>query len=111
VEAISRLEAPMAREELLGRYMYIFQPHAASELVRAWMVDQRLRGVLGSIVGAHLPGWDGGYKCMQSMFVLRKPGAPGSPWHQVRATVHSLSCSKSLSLSLSLSLCVCVVGA
>lgn len=83
VSAIDKLEAPLPRDELLGRYMYIFQPHAASALVREWMVDRRLREVLGSIIGAHIPGWDGGFKCMQSMFVLRKPGAPGSPWHQV----------------------------
>ena len=82
VPSIEPLEAPMAREELLGRYMYIFQPHGTSALVREWMVDRRLRDVLGSIIGAHIPGWDGAYKCMQSMFVLRKPGAPGSPWHQ-----------------------------
>lgn len=82
VSAIDKLETPMPREELLGRYMYIFHPHAVSALVRDWMVDQRLRDVLGSIIGAHIPGWDGGFKCMQSMFVLRKPGAPGSPWHQ-----------------------------
>ena len=62
--------------------MYIFQPHAVSPLIQAWMVDQRLKDVLGSIIAAHTPGWDGGYKCMQSMFVTRKAGAPGSPWHQ-----------------------------
>ena len=62
--------------------MYIFQPHAVSPLIQAWMVDQRLKDVLGSIIAAHTPGWDGSYKCMQSMFVTRKAGAPGSPWHQ-----------------------------
>lgn len=82
VSAIDRLASPMPREEVLGRYMYIFQPHAVSTLVREWMVDRRLRDVLGSIVGAHISGWNGGFKCMQSMFVVRKPGAPGSPWHQ-----------------------------
>jgi phytanoyl-CoA hydroxylase len=82
VPAIEPLDGPMGREELLGRYMYVFQPHAVSSLVREWMVDRRLRNVLGSVVGAHLPGWDGAYKCMQSMFVTRKGGAPGSPWHQ-----------------------------
>ena len=75
-------EGSMERDELLGRYMYIFQPHAASSLIREWIVDRRLRDVLGSIVGSHLPGWDGAYKCMQTMFVTRKAGAPGSPWHQ-----------------------------
>ena len=82
ITPLAAADSAMGREELLGRYMYIFQPHAASALVREWMVDCRLRGVLGAIVGAHLPNWDGGFKCMQSMFVTRKAGAPGSPWHQ-----------------------------
>lgn len=45
------------REDLLGRYMYVFQPHAESSLVRDWMADSRLKDVLGSIIGAHLLNW------------------------------------------------------
>ena len=38
--------------------------------------------ILDHLVGANVPFWDRSYKCMQTMFVSKKPGGNGSPWHQ-----------------------------
>ena len=68
--------------KLLGRYMYIGQPHSYSPTIREQITHPGICQVLDVVVGAYVPFWDGAYKCMQTMFVTKKPGGNGSPWHQ-----------------------------
>ncbi|MCY4060639.1 MAG: phytanoyl-CoA dioxygenase family protein [Gammaproteobacteria bacterium] len=70
--------------EALERILCIHMPHFVSPLVRRFTTHPAIADVLGRIVGAHLqPGhWNGGVKCMQSMFFAKPPGKPGQAWHQ-----------------------------
>ncbi|MEM7531451.1 MAG: phytanoyl-CoA dioxygenase family protein [Chloroflexota bacterium] len=74
--------AAMDDETALGRYMYIGEPHSYSNTIRQYITHAGICRVLGVVIGAYVPFWDGSYKCMQSMFVSKKPGGNGSPWHQ-----------------------------
>lgn len=80
--AINSVNWPLTDERLLGRYMYIGQPHAYSPTIRKYAIHSGLCQILDLIVGATVPFWNGAYKCMQTMFVTKKPGGNGSPWHQ-----------------------------
>ena len=79
---IEPVDWPEDDERLLGRHMYLGQPHVYSAVVRDAMTHSGICGVLDHVVGASVPFWDGAYKCMQSMFVIKPPGGSGSPWHQ-----------------------------
>jgi len=70
--------------ETLERILCIHMPHFVSPVVRRFTAHPGITEVLGRIVGAHLrPGhWNGGVKCMQSMFFAKPPGKPGQAWHQ-----------------------------
>ena len=68
--------------------MYIGEPHAYSAIIRNYITHPRICSVLDHIIGAHIPFWDGAYKCMQTMFVTKQPKANGSPWHQDEHPVH-----------------------
>jgi hypothetical protein len=69
-------------QRLLGRYMYIGQPHVYSPTIRQYITHPGLCRFLDLVVGATVPFWNGAYKCVQTMFVTKKPGGNGSPWHQ-----------------------------
>ena len=69
-------------ESLISRYMYIGQPHVLSEKVHSFIFHNNITKILDRIVGVNVPFWDGSYKCVQTMFVTKKPGSNGSPWHQ-----------------------------
>ena len=79
---IEPVDWPEDDEQLLGRHMYLGQPHVYSAVVRDAMTHSGICEVLDHVVGASVPFWDGAYKCMQSMFVVKPPGGSGSPWHQ-----------------------------
>ena len=66
----------------LGRFMYLGQTHSFSKIVRKYIIHKSLTKILDNIVGVNVPFWNGGYKCMQTMFITKKPGGNGSPWHQ-----------------------------
>lgn len=68
----------------LERILCIHMPHFVSPVVRQFTTHPKLTEVLGRIVGAHLRDghWNGGVKCMQSMFFAKPPGKPGQAWHQ-----------------------------
>jgi hypothetical protein len=57
-------------------------PHWVSPVARRFVDHPGLVEVLTRITGAHLPHWDGGVKCMQSMLFVKPPGLPGQAWHQ-----------------------------
>jgi hypothetical protein len=69
-------------EEALRRLLCIHQPHAVSPVIARFIAHPGIAAVLGRIVGAHLPAWDGSVKCMQSMLFVKPPGKPGQAWHQ-----------------------------
>ena len=70
--------------EALERVLCIHMPHFVSPVARRFTTHPGLVQILGRVVGAHLqPGhWNGGVKCMQSMFFAKPPGKPGQAWHQ-----------------------------
>ncbi len=81
---IKPVPADISDSEALERILCIHMPHFVSPVIRRFTTHPGLAQVLGRIVGAHLrPGhWNGGVKCMQSMFFAKPPGKPGQAWHQ-----------------------------
>ena len=59
----------LSDKSLLSRYMYVGQPHVLSKVIYRFISHNNLTKVLDHIVGANVTFWDGGYKCMQTMFV------------------------------------------
>ena len=80
--AVEPVDRPREEQRLLGRYMYLGEPHAYSGVIRSYIDHAGLCRVLDGVVGAYVPFWDGAYKCVQTMFVTKPPGGNGSPWHQ-----------------------------
>ncbi len=80
--SITPEEKYLTDDDLLTRYMYIGEPHVLSPILGKYIKHPGICRVLDMVVGAHLPFWDGAYKCMQTMSVSKKPGGNGSPWHQ-----------------------------
>ncbi len=81
-DAIEPVDWPLDDDRLLGRHMYIGMPHVLSDTIARFINHPKLVSVLDHIVGAFVPFWDGGYKCIQTMFVSKGPNGKGSPWHQ-----------------------------
>ncbi|MDE0480590.1 MAG: phytanoyl-CoA dioxygenase family protein [Gammaproteobacteria bacterium] len=81
---IKSVSAETGDAETLERILCIHMPHFVSPVVRRFTAHPGITEALGRIVGAHLrPGhWNGGVKCMQSMFFAKPPGKPGQAWHQ-----------------------------
>lgn len=84
VDGIRPVPAELDDTEALERILCIHMPHFVSPVVRGFTAHPRLAEVLGRIVGAHMQDghWNGGVKCMQSMFFAKPPGKPGQAWHQ-----------------------------
>ena len=72
----------LSGKSLMSRYMYIGQPHVLSKIIHSFIIHENITKILDRIVGVNVPFWDGSYKCVQTMFVTKKPGGNGSPWHQ-----------------------------
>jgi len=81
-EAIAPVAGQPGDDELLTRYMYVGEPHVMSPALATYIKHPGLCAILDAVVGAHIPFWDGAYKCLQTMAVSKKPGGNGSPWHQ-----------------------------
>ena len=81
--------AALTDAEALERILCIHMPHVVSPTIRRFTAHAGLRDVLGDVVGAHLAEgyWNGGVKCMQSMFFAKPPGKPGQAWHQDEAFI------------------------
>jgi len=69
-------------DEVLSTVLAVHFPHWVSDTIAEMVSHPGIADVLGTIVGAHLPWWDGGVKCMQSMLFAKPPGLPGQAWHQ-----------------------------
>jgi uncharacterized protein YndB with AHSA1/START domain len=65
-----------------GDVLAVHFPHWVSPVARDAVVHPGIAEVVGTIAGAHLPGWDGRTKCMQSMLFFKPPGLQGQAWHQ-----------------------------
>lgn len=70
---------PQQRVEAL---LAVHFPHWVSQPIADMMGWPPLADVLGQLVGAHLPAWDGRVKGVQSMLFVKGPGLPGQAWHQ-----------------------------
>ena len=68
--------------ESLRHLLCVHFPHWVNPVFAAMVRHPGLAGVLSGIVGAHLAGWDGRVKAMQSMLFVKPPGMPGQAWHQ-----------------------------
>lgn len=74
--------AGMADQQVLEHLLCIHQPHFISPVMRSFCTHPGITQVVGQVVGAHLPHWDGSVNCMQSMAFIKPPGKPGQAWHQ-----------------------------
>ena len=83
-KSLKPVPSDLSDKEALRRILCIHMPHFVSPVIHRYTTHSGLADVLGQIVGAHLPGghWNGGVKCMQSMFFAKPPGKPGQAWHQ-----------------------------
>ena len=82
VRDLPALSPDASDEQALQQILCIHQPHFFSPVILKYVKHPKICGVLSQIVGAHLPGWDGSVKCMQSMFFVKPPGFQGQAWHQ-----------------------------
>lgn len=76
------MPAGASDEDTIAQLLAVHFPHWVDPVVLAAVSQAALADVLGQIVGAHLPAWDGRVKCMQSMLFVKPPGLPGQAWHQ-----------------------------
>jgi hypothetical protein len=81
-ESLKPLPADMTDKMVLANILCIHQPHRISDVMLKYVRHELICGVLGQITAAHLPGWDGSVKCMQSMLFVKPPGFQGQAWHQ-----------------------------
>ena len=81
---INPLDLPSGADdaEAMAHLLAVHFPHWVDPTVQAAVTQPVLADVLGQIVGAHLPHWDGRVVCMQSMLFVKPPGLPGQAWHQ-----------------------------
>ena len=80
--AIPPMSENATETEVLDRIMCVGEPHTFSPLIQQYVEHPRICAILREIVGAHIPFWDSGVKCMQSMMLGKVPGHTGNPWHQ-----------------------------
>ena len=69
-------------EESLANLLAVHFPHWVNDTFLQYLRHPAIAAVLCRIVGAHLHGWDGRVKAMQSMLFVKPPGLPGQAWHQ-----------------------------
>ncbi len=81
-EVLKPLPDSMSDQQVLETILCLHQPHYLSPVMQSFVTHAGIAGVLGRIVGAHLPYWDGAVKCMQSMLFVKPPGLQGQGWHQ-----------------------------
>ena len=76
-------------DKALEKILCIHMPHFVSPVIKRYTSHPALTEILGQVVGAHLRDgyWNGGVKCMQSMFFAKPPGKPGQAWHQDEAFI------------------------
>ena len=85
-ETIPAMPKTASEVEVLDRIMCVGEPHVFSPLVRRYIEHPKICEVLQVIVGAHIPFWDGGVKCMQSMMLSKVPGHTGESMASGRAS-------------------------
>lgn len=72
----------LSDNEVLQNILCIHQPHYISPTMLKYVKHPLICGILSQVTAAHLPGWDGSVKCMQSMLFVKPPGFQGQAWHQ-----------------------------
>lgn len=81
-EHLKPLPDTLTDTQVIENILCIHQPHYISPTMLKHVKHPLICGVLSQITGAHLPGWDGSVKCMQSMLFVKPPGFQGQAWHQ-----------------------------
>jgi len=81
-EGLEPVDPGLSDDEALRGVLCIHQPHYISPVMEQAVRHPAICGVLSQVTAAHLPGWDGSVKCMQSMLFIKPPGFPGQAWHQ-----------------------------
>lgn len=81
-ENLKPVDPSLSDREVLQNILCIHQPHYISAVMLGYVKHPSICGVLSQTAGAHLPGWDGSVKCMQSMLFIKPPGFQGQAWHQ-----------------------------
>ncbi len=81
-ERFRRGEYPVANLPESGEILAVHFPHWVSDVADDMIRHPGIVDVVSRIAGAHLPGWDGATKCMQSMLFFKPPGLQGQAWHQ-----------------------------
>lgn len=81
-ENLKPLPDTLSDPEVLQNILCIHQPHYISPVMLEYAKHPAICGVLSQVTAAHLPGWDGSVKCMQSMLFVKPPGFQGQAWHQ-----------------------------
>ena len=74
--------ADLTDDEAMRQLLAVHFPHWVSPVVKSAVTHPPIADILQRITAAHLPGWDGSVKCMQSMLFVKGPGMPGQAWHQ-----------------------------
>lgn len=69
-------------DEAMQQLLAVHFPHWVSPVVRSMIDIAPIAEILQRITAAHVSGWDGSVKCMQSMLFVKGPGMPGQAWHQ-----------------------------
>ena len=69
-------------DEAVRNILAIHHPHLISPIIVRYAQHPQICRVLGQIVAAHIPFWDGSVKCMQTMLFVKPPDFQGQAWHQ-----------------------------
>jgi hypothetical protein len=80
--SLQPLPDSMSDEAVMNSFLGLLQPHYVSPVIMRYVKHPLICGMLGQLVAAHLPYWDGSVKCMQSMVFTKPPNYPGQAWHQ-----------------------------
>ena len=82
--SINAPDVPAGRSdaEAMSQLLAVHFPHWVSPVIRSMIDVEPIAEILQRVTAAHVPGWDGSVKCMQSMLFVKGPGMPGQAWHQ-----------------------------
>jgi hypothetical protein len=76
------LATDISDDDAVSNILAIHHPHLISPVIVKYAQHPEICGMLGQIVAAHLPFWDGSVKCMQTMLFVKPPSFQGQAWHQ-----------------------------
>lgn len=75
IEGLIKVDENEPDAEVLKKYVAIHFPHKISSIIKRYLSDKKITGILTKIIGPNV-------KCMQSMLFVKAPGKAGQAWHQ-----------------------------